>query len=181
MHTPERDGSLPPAGSLPLRGAREALVARRRAQRGQWTFGDEADHAFLAAVRALAADDVAALHEARASGAELGLNVFSRRFAEDNVPGAIAILSASLLESGWGALRLEETFHRSARIAYDPSPETASAPPAARNALVEGVLEGFLSAAFNCQARARTHADSRFDVELLEGRDVNRAYGRRPL
>lgn len=174
----ERAGNPPPPGIPRLRGAHTALLAKRREQKGRHTLGDDLDRALLAALRDMPGDHAAA-QDARACGLDIGAHVYSRRFSEDNVPGAVAILSTSLLESGLGTLRLDESFHRRARVSYMPSLDASSAPAPVRAALLEGLLEGFLAEAFNCQARATARAETEFDVELLEGRDVNQAYDRR--
>lgn len=154
-----------------LAAARDALLARRRAQAGRATLGDEHDRALLAALGALPG---AAAPHARACGADLGAHVYSRRFFEDHLGGAVAILSASLLETGAGPLRMLDAFHRSARLEHTPLPPLAGADAAVRGALLEGVLEGFLASAFNCRVSARSVGDERYHVELLEGNDVNR-------
>lgn len=154
-----------------LRASEATLLDRRRTQRGALTLGDEADVAYH---RALATLPPEAAQDARASGVTLGVHVYSRRFFEDTLHGGAATLSASLLQSGAGALRLEHAFHRSARIRFEPMGALADARPPVRAAFAEGVLEGFFGVAFNCAVIVTEDAEGVFHVELGEGRDVNR-------
>lgn len=151
--------------------AHGALLARRRAQGGAPTLGDEHDGALLAALALLPPD---AAPRARACGEALGAEVYARPFFEDLLPGAIGLLSASLARSGVGPVRLAEHFHRSALVEHAPAQAAARTHPEVRAALIEGILVGFLGSAFNCRAAATAAAPERYRVELLEGRDVNR-------
>ena len=153
-----------------FREAESALLARRRSQRGSHTLGDDADRALLAALLALPAGAAPA---ARDAGRRLGEDVYSRRFHEDTLPGAIGTLSSALDRSGVGSLRLASSFHRTALVAYDPAPALARAAPDVTTAFVEGVVEGFLAVGFNCQAHARPEGTHALRVQLGEGRDVN--------
>lgn len=149
-----------------LHAAEEALIARRRDQRGAPTFGDDADRALADELSLLPAD---AAELARASGRRVGARVYARRFVEDTLPHAVALLSHSLAASGFGSLALERAFHRSASISFQPA---ASGRTPVLDAFVAGVLEGFFSSAFNCEAHAKPHADAIL-LELGEGKDVN--------
>lgn len=154
-----------------LPDAEAVLLRRRREQRGHATLGDDADRALLAAIARLAPHEA---DLARAAGARLGEHVYSRRSYEDTLPASVAVLSTLLLESGAGRLRLESTFHRSARLAFDPVPPLVEAHEPVRAAFAAGVLEGFLAIAFNCAVRVEAPATHDLRVDLLEGRDVNR-------
>lgn len=159
-----------------LGDAEAALLAHRRQQRGVHTFGDEADRALLAALAGLPGDATAAAREA---GMRLGAGVYGRRYVETGLEGALDVLSTALHATGAGALRVESSFHRRADVRYEPGAALAAAPLAVRAAFVEGLLEGFLSDAFNCEAHARAAAGDRLAVELGAARDVNDAR-RRP-
>lgn len=150
-----------------LHAAESALLARRRDQRGSPSFGDEADRALLDALAAIPRDGADAAH---ASGRRLGEGVYARRFVEDTLPHAVTVLSQSLSASGFGTLRLDHSFHRSARLTFHPA--DADHPETLR-AFVAGVLEGFFSSAFNCDARASA-APEAILLELGDGRNVNR-------
>lgn len=154
-----------------LREAETMLLERRRAQRGSHTLGDDADRALLAALAELpgSAADVA-----RQSGRAVGEHVYSRTFVDDDLPGAVAALSAAIAASGAGALHVADSLHRTATVRFDPAPTLAQADPRVRRGYVAGVLEGYLGAAFNCQTAVRSpdHADELW-VRLGEGRDVN--------
>lgn len=153
-----------------LLDAEALLLRRRREQRGQATLGDAEDRALLAALAALPAD---AAPRARETGAHVGEHVYSRRFYEDTLPGSVAVLSTLLLESGAGTLRLESTFHRSARLVFQPTGALRDAPDAVSAAYAAGILEGFLAAAFNCRVQVAAASAEDLRVQLLEGRDVN--------
>lgn len=153
-----------------LREAETSLIARRHSQRGVPTPGDEADQALLAALSALSEHDAPL---ARATGHSLGAHVYARRFFEDTLPGAVAMLSTNLRESGAGSLHLEAMFHRTARLHFDPLPALEAAQPPVLAAFLEGAVEGFFSAAFNCQARAASDRAREVHLELGEGRNVN--------
>lgn len=165
------------SGSAPwetLRHAADALLSRRVAQRGRPTLGDEHDLALAAALASLVADP-AALALARETGERVARGVYAKRFFEDTLGGAVVVLSTCLLESGLGTLRLADSFHRSARVEYAPSPALAACAPEVRDRFAEGVLAGFLSTAFNCDVSV--HAEpgvASLRIELLDGRDVNR-------
>ena len=150
-----------------LDAAESALIARRRDQRGVPTFGDDADRALASALSSLPHE---AAEAARASGRRIGAEVYARRFVEDTLPHAVSVLSHALEASGHGRLALEHSFHRSARIAFHPA---AGGDSAARAAFVAGVLEGFFSRAFNCEACAEPTAGPIL-LELGEGKNVNR-------
>lgn len=158
------------APQLSLREAENALLEHRHAQRGSPTYGDAADRSLLEALAALPSN---AERDARATGRRLGADVYSRRFVEDTLPRALATLSAALHDSGAGALHMESAFHRSAALRFDPAPPLAPAHPLVASAYLEGVLEGFLSTALNCDARATADAPHALRVELGAGRDVN--------
>jgi len=158
---------MPPWSSLLQ--AESSLVARRRHQRAAPTFGDDADQALLAALSGLPPE---AEEAARASGRRLGADVYARRFVEDTLPHAVTVLSGSLESSGLGALSLRLYFHRSARIAFAPAIGMAGAHRVVADGFVAGALEGFFSAAFNCDAQARAMPDA-IELELGDGRDVN--------
>jgi hypothetical protein len=160
-----------------VREATRRALARRHAQRAHPTFGDEADGEILAALRALGASDLAGNAPALAEAGEwMGRQVYARRCYEDAFAGAVAILSTTLLASGWGTLAIESWFHRRGVVAFAPSP-AASAAPGAASLYLSGVLAGYLGEAFNCRAAVAPADGGRFDVRLLEGRDVNQ--GRR--
>jgi len=151
----------------------QQLLERRHAQRALPTFGDDADAAVLDALaRVHSADLPLAAARLADSGARLGRDVYARRCFEDSIPGALAILSTTFLASGWGTIALDGWFHRSATARFVPTPEAgrAAAPLAP---FLEGVLEGYLGAAFNCRASAKAADGLRFDVRLHEGRNVN--------
>jgi hypothetical protein len=163
-------------GPLSIEAVREATrqaLARRHAQRAHPTFGDEADAAILAALRGVAPHDLAAgravLLEA---GESLGRQVYARRCYEDGFAGAIAILSTTLLASGWGSVSVERWFHRQGVVAFSPGP-AASPAPLAFSTYLSGALAGYLSEAFNCRAAITATDERRYEVRLLEGRDVN--------
>jgi hypothetical protein len=151
-----------------FRAASEALLAKRRDQRGYRTLGDEHD---LALARALSAvdPDPAFLAEVEGVGESLGRDVYARRFFEDHVGGATEVLSSCLRESGLGALRLESHFHRHADLRYEPSADLG---PCA-GPLVTGAVRGFFGSAFNCAVTVEREGE-RIHVRLLDGRDVNR-------
>lgn len=159
------------AAESSLRDAESMLLARRRAQRGFPTLGDEADRALLAALAALPAHASIA---ARGVGLRLGADVYSRRYHEDTLPHGVATLSRALVESGVGNLTLRSSFHRSAELGFEPHARVATADGPVLSAFMEGILEGFLSSAFNCEARARAESPQTLRIELGEGRDVNR-------
>ncbi|MEA3201325.1 MAG: hypothetical protein QOE90_2753 [Thermoplasmata archaeon] len=148
-----------------VRDAAQRLLARRHAQRARPTFGDEADAALLAALRAR--PDEA---QAREAGLRVGREVYARRCYEDNVPGAVAILSTTLLASGLGSVSVESWFHRQGVLAFRPLDERDAA---AASSYVSGLLAGYLGEALNCRAEAQAQPGARFAVRLLEGRDVN--------
>lgn len=156
---------------LSLRDAETALLERRRAQRGSHTLGDDADLALLAAIASLPSSAAA---DARASGRHLGEHVYSRRFLDDDLPGALATLSTATSASHAGTLDVEDAFHRAAsvRFAVDAAGPLAKADPAIRAAYAAGLLEGYLGAAFNCKVQAAPEGAS-LRVALGEGRDVN--------
>lgn len=154
-----------------FREAESSLLAKRRAQRGSQTLGDDADRALVLALAALPPDAGAV---ARESGARLGADVYSRRYHEDTLTHGLAVLSQALQTSGLGALAVEGAFHRSARVRYDPAPALDAAAPGVRVAFLEGVLEGYLSHAFNCRAHVQAQEPTLLHLELGEGRDVNR-------
>lgn len=160
---------------LALAAAEAALLARRHVQAGAPTLGDDQDAALLAALQGLPS---AAAPHARASAQRLGEHVYARRFFEDHLPGAIRILSDALDRSGAGSLRLLGAFHRSARIEHAPSAVASRWDAAVRAATMEGLLEGYLGAAFNSHVDARAEPQECYRVELRAGRDVNR--GRPP-
>lgn len=153
-----------------LRDAETSLIARRHAQKGAPTPGDEADQALLAAIAALSPQDAPI---ARATGHSLGAHVYSRRFFEDTVPGAVAVLSTTLHASGAASLHLDQVFHRTARLRFEPLPGLAQAEPPVLAAFLEGAVEGFFSVAFNCQAHAATERAREVRLELGDGRNVN--------
>lgn len=153
-----------------LEAATAALLARRRTQRGALTLGDDADASLQDVLAQL---PTAAAEAVRASGSRLGVEVYSRRFFEDTLHGGIATLSATLLETGAGALRLEHAFHRTARVRFEPLGPLADADPTVRAAFVEGVVEGFFGVAFNCASRVHHDEEGLMLLELGEGRDVN--------
>lgn len=153
-----------------FRDAESMLLERRRAQRGFPTLGDEADRALLAALAALPTHASAT---ARGAGLRLGTHVYSRRYHEDTLASGVATLSRALAESGVGWLTLRDAFHRSASLAFEPHPRVAVADPPVLSAFMEGVLEGFLSTAFNCEATARAESLRSLRIELGQGRDVN--------
>lgn len=153
------------------REAESSLLERRRAQRGAPTLGDEADRALVLALAALPADAQAL---ARESGARLGADVYSHRYSEDPLSQGLALLAEGLHHSGVGDLRLEDTFHRSARVTYVPADALAPADPRVRSAFLEGLIAGFLSTAYNCEAHAQAVDATHLHVKLGEGRDVNR-------
>lgn len=159
------------AAESSFRDAESMLLARRRAQRGFPTLGDEADRALLAALAAL---PVHASTTARDTGLRLGTHVYSRRYHEDTLAHGVATLSRALAESGVGALTMRSSFHRSAELAFEPHARVASAGAPVLAAFMEGILEGFLSTAFNCEATARAESVALLRIELGEGRDVNR-------
>lgn len=148
--------------------AESALLELRRSQRGAPTLGDDADQQLLAALADLPHE---AAREAHASGKRVGESVYARRFVEDTLPHAVTVLSQALCASGFGSLKLERSFHRSARIVFRSS-ERERTP--ALHAFVAGVLEGFFSSAFNCHARARAAPDAMIELELGDGKDVRR-------
>jgi hypothetical protein len=150
--------------------AESALLERRRAQRGFLTLGDEADRALLAALAVLPPTSGS---DARGTGQRLGREVYSRRFVEDTLPQGLAALSLALHESGVGSLCLGSTFHRSASVRFEPQTGLAGANVLVLSAFVEGVLEGFLSCALNCQARAWADSPLALHVELGAGREVS--------
>lgn len=155
--------------------ASESLLSRRRSQRGSFTFGDPWDEAFVDALGHLApAAAPGADARVEEAGERLGRHVFARRMFEDSYAGAIVTLSASLVASGLGALQLVEVFHRTARLAYAPSPRSGACHAEVSDALVAGLLRGFASEAFNCEASATRTAPREFVLVLGEGRDVNR-------
>lgn len=158
--------------SLPsLREAESSLLARRRAQRGTPTLGDDADHALLRALAGLSSGTERVAHEV---GLRVGRDVYARRFFEDTLPGAIVVLSTSLFASGAGTITLESSFHRSARLHFTPAHALAGADRAIVLAFVAGTVEGFFGAAFNCEAQAHATDEGLLALELGEGRDVNR-------
>jgi hypothetical protein len=153
------------------REAESSLLERRRAQRGTPTLGDDVDRALMAALAALPSDARAL---ARESGQRLGADVYSSRYAEETLTQGLALLAEGLHDSGVGDLHLEDAFHRTARVSYEPGPVLIPADPNVRSAFLEGVIAGFLSSAYNCDAHAHATDDSHLDVALGEGRDVNR-------
>lgn len=157
-----------------LRDAEAHLLERRRAQRGSHTLGDDADRAFLAALSALAPH---AHPDARASGRRLGEHVYSRRFLDDDLPGAVGTLSRAIAESGVGALTVASAFHRSATVLFDAATPLAAAHPLVRRSYVAGVLEGYLASAFNCATEVADEGPA-LRVRLGDGRDVNALAGR---
>ena len=157
-----------------LRDAETLLLERRRSQRGRHTLGDDADRTFLAALAALPGS---AREDARASGRRVGEHVYSRAFLDDDLPGAVATLSAATLASGAGALLVADAFHRGATVRFDAASALAPAAPEVRDGYAAGLLEGYLATAFNCRALVEPRADG-LRVELGDGRDVNRARGR---
>lgn len=160
--------TLPPMTlSSGLAAAESALIARRRDQRGAPTLGDDADQALASMLSSLPAD---AAHEARATGKRVGEQVYARRFVEDTLPHAVSVLSNALAASGHGRLTLDHSFHRSARLRFHPIDHDRSP---ALAAFVAGVLEGFFSQAFNCDARAKPAPEDAILLELGEGRNVN--------
>lgn len=154
---------------MSLREAERSLLERRRTQTGSHTLGDDADRALLAVLATLPASS---WHEARASGRRLGEHVYSRRFLDDDLQGAVAILSHAVDASGMGALRLAEAFHRSATLLFEPGASLAPAHPSVREAFIAGVLEGYLATAFNCDTIVVGREDE-LRVHLGAGRDVN--------
>lgn len=159
--------------TLSLREAEAMLLERRRAQRGSHTPGDDPERAYLAALALLPA---AGAQDARASGRRLGEHVYSRRYVDADLPGAIAALSASLAASGAGSFLLAESFHRSATVRFVPGALLGPTDAHVRQGFAAGVLEGFLSAAFNCEAHVdASHGGSADEVRvrLGEGRNVN--------
>lgn len=156
--------------SLRLRDAETSLIAHRHAQRGAPTHGDAADQALLTALVALSAHDAPT---ARATGRSLGGEVYARRFLEDTLPGAVVALSSTLQASGAGSLHLAQVFHRTARLRFEPSPSLADAEPVVLAAFLEGAVEGFFSATFNCKAHAASEHGDELRLELGEGRNVN--------
>lgn len=153
-----------------FRDAVSMLLERRRSQRGFPTLGDEADRALLAALTALPPH---ASGTARRAGVRLGTHVYSRRYHEDTLASGVATLSRALAESGVGWLTLRESFHRVADLGFEPHPRVAATDAPVLSAFMEGVLEGFLSTAFNCEAKARAEGPNALRIELGEGRDVN--------
>ncbi|HEX2021152.1 MAG TPA: hypothetical protein VHH36_00440 [Candidatus Thermoplasmatota archaeon] len=149
-------------------------MAKRRAQRGSYTLGDGCDEDFLAALRALRAHDAATAGRIDATGETLGRHVFARRMFEDSYRGAMITLSASLAASGFGTLEIDDLFHRTAHVRFAPRDGLAGAETSAVDALMAGVLRGFMAEAFNCEATARALAPHTFELRLGEGRDVNR-------
>ena len=149
--------------------AESSLLERRRQQRSAPTFGDDADQALLAALAALPPEAEPAAH---ASGRRVGEDVYARRFVEDTLPHAVSVLSESLACSGFGGISLRSHFHRSARLGFSPTPAMATGSRTVTHSFVAGAIEGFFSAAFNCDARARPTPDA-IELELGAGRDVN--------
>lgn len=157
-----------------VRDATRRLLERRHAQRAAPSFGDAWDDALLAALRGLPephARDAAS--DLLAWGESLGREVYARRCFEDNVQGAVAILSTTLLVSGWGGVALDAWFHRAGVLAWRPSDAAAAACDAARDPYFAGLVAGYLGEAFNCRAQAESKGADRFEVRLLEARDVN--------
>lgn len=153
--------------------AKDRLLARRRAQRGHRTFGDDEDRHLSAALAALPGVEGAPLPAVRDAGRVLGVEVFARRVFEDSMRGALIILSTCLLEAGWGSLRVEDTFHRSARVRYLPGPAMQAADGRVVSEFVAGILDGYMGEAFNCVTRVQTLSPCAFELTLREGRDVN--------
>ena len=144
------------------------LLAHRRAQRGRPTPGDDADRAFLAAVRALAPDPAVAA-ALRQGGEEAGRGVYAKAVVDEPLARALATLSAGLRASGLGELHVQNAFHRTATLRHD-------APFAAATPFVEGALRGFLAECYNCEAHV--HAEgATLDARLGAGRDVNKGNG----
>ncbi|HUR67776.1 MAG TPA: hypothetical protein VM370_00900 [Candidatus Thermoplasmatota archaeon] len=154
-----------------FRDVASTLLERRRAQRGFPTLGDDADRALVAGLASLPADAGAL---ARETGALLGAQVFARRYHDDTLPRGVALLSEAMAASGLGALDVDHAFHRAARVRFRPSRDLDRAPEPVRAAFVEGVLLGFFSSTYNCEAHAARVAPDLVELTLGEGRDVNR-------
>ncbi|GEM_PF-4269094 len=169
-----RDSHAAAHGPLAIQGVREAvqrILEVRHAQRARPTFGDEADQALLAALRGLSPQDLALAAPAlEQAGDEIGRHVVARRCYEDSVQGAVAILSATTLASGWGGVAIESWFHRQGVLVHSPPPALAAE---VSSAFVSGLLAGYLGEVFNCRAAATPAGAGRFEARLLEGRDVN--------
>jgi hypothetical protein len=157
-----------------VRVAADRALARRYEQGARPTFGDDADGALLDALAAVPPEDLAFLAPALAhAGESLGRHVYARRCFEDSMPGATAILSTTLLDSGWGSFRLEGWFHRSGHAAFTPGLAAARVGEQVLACYLSGVLAGYLGEAFNCRATAAPLDGLRFELRLHEGRDVN--------
>lgn len=140
------------------------LLAHRHAQRGRPTPGDEADRAFLDVLRRIALDPDT-LQALRAGGEATGRGVYAKRVVDEPLPRALDRLAEGLRASGLADLRVEDAFHRTARLRHAPA-VPAAAP------FVEGAVRGFLAECFNCEVDVRAEGD-RIEAALGAGRDVN--------
>lgn len=152
------------------REAESTLLTLRRTQRGAPTLGDEADRTLLLELAALPR---AAETLARASGSRLGSDVYAWRYHEDSLTQGLAFLAEGLHRSGLGELRMEDAFHRTARVHYAPPPQLSPADPQVRSAFIEGLISGYLSQTYNCSASARALDCDILEIILGEGRDIN--------
>lgn len=156
----------------------DRLLEKRRSQRGMYTLGDDHDAQLAAALAEVAIPPGADSSSLVEAGQRLGRHVFARRMFEDSYAGAVIMLSTALMACGIGTLRIEQVFHRTARLAYERAPTFAPRDPRAADEFLAGVLSGFMSEAFNCEATALAEDVHRFELVLGAGRDVNR--GRSP-
>lgn len=157
-----------------LRDAAYVLIATRSQQTGRPTLGDQADQRLVRRLQALdPAEDgqgyiTAALWDL---GEDLGRHVYSKPILEDDLEAALHDLGKATQASGLGALDLEQRFHRTATVRYEPPGDQA--PSQGFYAYVSGVVVGALSQAFNCEVWLKESGELELEVTLGNGRDVN--------
>ena len=175
------DTHTPHAAWRAFTDAVAALRERRVAQRARYTLGDAHDAQLLDALAGLRFDVAQRVEQTRmlrAAGDALGRNVYARRMFEDSFRGAVVVLSASLMESGFGTLELLDSFHREATTRFHPTSRAGDAAADVMDAFLSALLAGFLGEAFNCDASVTADGGARFSLKLGVGRDANRTVSR---
>lgn len=167
----------PLAGDPDWREVRDAayrLIAARAQQTGQPALGDAHDRRLIRRLQGLEIAQAAPGYASAALwdlGEDLGRHVYSKPILEDDLEAALDSLSEALERSGLGGLTLEDRFHRTATVGYQPPSE--GGPSRALWAYIGGVMTGSLAEAFNCQVWLK-HTDGLvLEVTLGPGRDIN--------
>ncbi len=105
-------------------------------------------------------------------GNDVGRHFLAKVLDDDDLEQAMNRLAKELDEAGFGRLRIDGVFHRTANARFAPAGTTDPDAPLIP-AFVAGMLHGALSELFNSSVRIDRTGGTAMTIHLGPGRDVN--------